>query len=342
MPIIAPSKSFEGSELSNNAFGKILIDGVRTVSFKEDKNKDGNFFFILPPYKADRFGKGVSWKTVEVRDNFGIDTKERFSVAPNCPIQYFANQVKLLFPDYAKVEKESRDGKEMKKYPTYGRTVKRVLFNVGYFKQLELGAHILEVPQFGAGDKIEAYSRGKQPSGEDNPPLNDYRASYPVWFQLKKNAVGNPWEVTVEKSKSYPLPEALAYSENLYNLDEVIHYPDPDSLVEKLRGITPTEIFDACMNGFFKNQRMQTIASPGVPYANVNIPATAPVPNAVVDNTSAPVLMPAFSVPSASILPKANVPANTAAPKAQVTNFSNPVNSGMSKDEAKAFLTRPA
>lgn len=337
MAIIQASRTFEGSELTSNAFGKVLIDGIRSVSFREDKNKEGNFFFILPPYKVDRFGKGVSWKTLQVRDNFGIDVKERFAVAPNCPISFFANQVKLLFPDYAKVEKFSHEGKEMKRYPTYGRTVNRVIFNVAYFKGLELGAHILEVPQFGAGDKVEAYSRGKQPGGEDNPLINDYKAAYPVWFQLKKNAVGNPWEVTIEKSRAYALPESLADSDNLYNLDDVIYYPDPEYLIEKLRSITPVEIFEACMNGYYKNQHFKA--------ASVAI-APQSVPQEV---TNVSTLQPAFT-PTNAVMPRAVIPGRTATqnaapqsapqpiPQESVQVGSNPV--AMTKDQAREFITR--
>lgn len=327
MAIIQPARSFEGSDLSSSAFGKIIKDGVRTVSFREDKNKEGNFFFILPPYKADRFGKGVSWRTVEVRDNFGAgNTKEKFAIRDSCPISYFANQVKLLFPGYAKVEEEAdqTSGQKRKRYPTFGRITKKVLFNVAYFKDLSLGAHVMELPQYGAAEKIEQYGRQKNPDGTDKALLNDWKGAIPVWVHLNmsKGKGGNPWEVTIEASQKYPLPEGLADSDNLYNLDDVIEYPEADTLVEKLRQVTPTDIFDTCMEGYFKMKGKQTL--PRITDTGTATLVTAPAPAA-------------FSLPKAVIPGK---PIETAIPQTHVETTSNPTARFATKEQAQAWLAQ--
>ena len=334
MPVYTPSRVFEGSE--SNPFGRIVKEGIRTVSFRDDKNKEGNFFFILPPYKLDRAGNAVSWKVINVRTDFGIDPKERFVEAPDCPIKFFANRVKMLFPEYAKIETVKENGQDRKKYPTYGRIQKQNVFNVAYCKQLELGAHVLNIPQWGAGSVIEDWSRTKGVDGKDRPMLNDPKAAYPVWFQLKKNLP--PWVVTVESSKAYGLPESLADSDYLYNLDEVLYYPDKEELVEKLRSITPAEIFNVCMEDYFRGSTPMKVANVGIP---TEAPAQVEVAMAAPAVVNAPkIVVPTATIPKANI-PTANIPTAQAeaSPQATVSSSGNPV--AMTHEAAKRFLNKP-
>ena len=363
MAVIAPSRSFDGSDLSTNVFGKVIKDGVRTVNFREDKNKEGNFFFILPPYKVDAMGRGVSWKVVSIRDNFGIDVKETYAVPQRCPIAYFSGRVKQFFPDYAKVEQVQQAGRTVKRYPPFGRLTNKVLFNVGYMQALQLGAHVLTLPQFGGGEHIEAWHRRRMPDGSEAPLLNHPEAAIPVFIQLKKDAVGQPWVVTPEASKTYKLPAELADANFLYNLDEVVHYPETDYLLEKLQSFVPTEIFNRCMQGY------------QLPNGHIIGAATSTAGVAVPSAT--PVAMPSVGIPSASIpgagtnptagmpttvaqpmpivggaIPKAVVPTmpisapvEVPVPQIPATSISNPMaaalfSGGYSIEEARKFLAQ--
>ncbi|RTL07774.1 hypothetical protein EKK58_01115 [Candidatus Dependentiae bacterium] len=368
MAVIAPSRSFDGSDLSTNVFGKVIKDGVRTVNFREDKNKEGNFFFILPPYKADAMGRGVSWKVVSIRDNFGIDVKETFAVPQRCPIAYFSGRVKQFYPDYAKVEQIQQAGRTVKRYPPFGRLTNKVLFNVAYMSALQLGAHVLTLPQFGGGEHIEAWHRRRMPDGSEAPLLNNPEAAIPVFIQLKKDAVGQPWVVTPEASKTYKLPVELADASFLYNLDEVVHYPEIDYLLDKLQSFVPTEIFNRCMQGYqLPNGHVIGAASAvsgvalpsasAVPVPSVGIP-TAGIPTANIPGTG---LNPSAGLPTAvaqpmpivgGSIPKAVVPsmpisAPVEAPVPQVTapSLSNPMaaapaSGGYSIEEARKFLAQ--
>lgn len=340
MAILTPTRVFEGSE--SNPYGRIIKEGIRTVSFRDDKNKEGNFFFILPPYKLDRAGNAVSWKVINVRSDFGIDPKEKFVEGPDCPVKFFAARVKMLFPDYAKIETVKENGQDRKKYPTYGRIQKQNVFNVAYAKQLELGAHVLNVPQWGAGSVIEEWSRGKDINGKDKPMLNDPKAAYPVWFQLKKTLP--PWVVTVEASKAYELPESLADTDYLYNLDEVLHYPDKEELITKLRAVTPADIFNQCMEDYFRGSTPLKVSGISVPVPEGPVAATEVAISSPVVQSGPKVIVPTASIPRANI-PTASAPASTSvvaeAPAAQATvaNTGNPI--AMTRDAAKAFLNKP-
>lgn len=314
MAVIAPSRSFDGSDLSTNVFGKVIKDGVRTVNFREDKNKEGNFFFILPPYKVDAMGRGVSWKVVSIRDNFGIDVKETFAVPQRCPIAYFSGRVKQFYPDYAKVEQVQQAGRTVKRYPPFGRLTNKVLFNVGYMQALQLGAHVLTLPQFGGGEHIEAWHRRRMPDGSEAPLLNHPDAAIPVFIQLKKDAVGQPWVVTPEASKTYKLPAELADANFLYNLDEVVHYPEIDYLLEKLQSFVPTEIFNRCMHGYqLPNGHVIGSASSG----GVALPSAspAPVPSAGIPTAGIPTAgIPTAGIPGTGVNPTAGMPVAVSQP----------------------------
>lgn len=359
MAVIAPSRSFDGSDLSTNVFGRTLKDGIRVVNFRDDRNKEGNFFFILPPYKADAMGRGVSWKVLSVRDNFGIDVKETFSIPRNCPVAYFAGRVKQFYPDYARVEQVSQNGRQVKRYPPFGRPANKVLFNVAYMRDLPLGAHVLTLPQFGGGEHIEAWNRRRMPDGSEAPLLNNAEAAIPVFIQLKKDAVGQPWVVTPEASKTYKLPPELADAAYLYNLDDVVHYPEIDYLVEKLHSFVPAEIFNRCMQGY-QMPNGSIIGGAGASVAGISVPQPLmpsgtginPVAN-VPQTTSQPAPQP-IALPTATI-PRAVVPSfggqapavEQPLPQVAAANVSNPMASPPSAppaftiEQARSFLSRP-
>lgn len=360
MAVIAPSRSFDGSDLSTNVFGKVIKDGVRTVNFREDKNKEGNFFFILPPYKLDAMGRGVSWKVVSIRDNFGMDVKETFAVPPQrCPVAYFSGRVKQYYPDYAKVDQvQQAGGRTMKRYPAYGRLTNKVIFNVAYMNGLQYGAHVLTLPQFGGGEHIEAWNRRRMPDGSEAPLLNNPDAAVPIFIQLKKDAVGQPWVVTPEASKTYKLPVELADASFLYNLDDVIHYPEVDYLLSKLQSFVPAEIFNRCMQGYQLPNGQILGGSPAVTGASLPTPMATPsagVPGSGMPGTGlnpSAGLATAVSQPMplvAGNIPKAVVPslpttphAEAPVPQVPAPALSNPMATagGYSMEEARKFLSQ--
>lgn len=256
MAVFEPSKDFADSDLSSNStYGRSIREGVRVVDFKNQKNQEGIYLFILPPYKMDSTGRTVSWKTYEIRDNFGIETKIKFASQPGCPVLYFGNQLKNHFPNIAKVEdiNDPVSGQTRKRYPFCGRLQKRVIFNTAFTNDLPLGAHVLDVPVYNCGAKIDEWQRARFADGQPHPPINHAKAAWPVLFKLSttKGGKNNPWTVAVSEQRSYVLPDELADAEYLYNLDDVILYPEKDWLIEQLRAMYPSDVFDKCMTGYF-------------------------------------------------------------------------------------------
>lgn len=242
MPIYKPNRRFEGSDMGASGSSTILRSDVRTINFRDEANKSGVKLFILGPYKQDSEGNGVWYKVVRIRDNFGLDTKTKFPIPPNCPVEWFAAKVKSYAPNYAKVQEEVKDGKKMKVYPSFGRTTYRVIYNSAYVNKPELGAHVLDIPQYNCASVIHDWC-----ADPEKPMLNEPDAAIPVEFVLKSNVQGNPWNVTVNAVKAYKLPETLVDSDYLYDLDESVAYPDIEKLYEDLRRNTPSDIFNKCM-----------------------------------------------------------------------------------------------
>lgn len=348
MAIITPARKFEGGEMNTSLFGQTIKSGIRIINFRDPENQGGVYLFILPPYKLDSQGNGVWYKVFTVRDNFGLDTKEKFSVGPNCPVEWFAAKCKHYFPKYAATEKTQREGRDIKVYPPFGRTTKKVVFNTAFFRNLGLGSHVLEIPQYGCADQIDQWHRTKTPEGGDAPMLNDPRAAIPVEFKLEKNVKGNPWRVTISSSKIYQIPDQLADSDNLYNLDDVILYPQQEELIEKLRKTVPVEMFNKCMEGYSNGPTTVSMAMPA-PVAAFN-----PVPVAVrQEDNSNPELNPVPTntasmpgptpVPTPAVAPKFNPPPavippqQPTAPTSPAPAQSNPV-AGMSVQAAMNFL----
>ena len=345
MAIIKPSRQFQGSDLSTGVFGKIIKDGIRQINFRDDNYKNGAYFFILPPYKVDSDGNGVWYKTLPVRDNFGIGVKESFAVPPNCPIQYFSSQCTTKFPDYAKIEKNvpmEGSTRTRTNYPPFGRVANKVIFNVVPYQEMNIGAHIMLLPQFGAAENIERWGRKKDPRGDLMPMLNDPARAIPVFVQLQKGDVkGNPWLVTIDNSNPAALPTELSDTEYLYNLDDVVHYWDPQYLIDKLRSFTPGDIFDACMAGYSGFPVKVSMAAPTT--------FTAPIQQAPQPAPARPVLAPPPQAQQQQI-PRASIPSavpvfNTASPMPQnpiVTSDYTPVQSNPNATLSPKFTVEQA
>lgn len=335
--IINPSRSFDGADIGASDYGRIIKDGVRTISFRDDKNKQtGNYFFILPPFKVDTQGNGVWYKVVPVRKDFGVEKRESFVPEADCPVAYFENQCRIRFPDYCQIEDVVVNGNKRKRYPTFGRTTKIVLYNSAYVNEMNLGAHILTVPVHYVGQTIEAWGRSKDSKGNLRQMVNDPTGATPIKLQLRKDVSGNPWFIEIDPTERYEIPNTLADSDYLYNLDDAIFITDKEYLVNKLRSITPAEIFDVCMKGFLKPNFQGADVEDDVPmtYPSAKAPVKAPTqiaPAFEAPKASIPVQAPSVSIPTAPI-PRE--------PTQKVAGSANPFSSGsgMSIQDAQAYL----
>lgn len=321
MAILAPSANFEGSSLGNNDSGRIIVPEARLIQLNKPEYKDGIYLFILPAYKLDRNGKGVWLNVIKVRDNFGLETKERFYESADSPVGYFANQAKLAFPEYTTVHTLKKDGQDRKVYPTFGRVSTRVVYNVAQTQHLELGAHIIEVPSYGCADVIDGYHHRPLRNGQLPSLVCDHLGATPVFFMLKKGGVGNPWVVNVESSEKQPLPLELADSDYLYNLDDAVIKPNNEELYEKLRVITPTDVFEQCMRGYKLPGSSQAVAF-------VTHAAPAEQPAAVAPAARAPIAKP-MTIAKPTLTPSvaSTLQSVTEAPlpREVVTSGSNPM-----------------
>ena len=267
MAIIPPSVQFDNSELSQEQLGKILKPNVRTVSFNKNNNKEGTYLYILPAYKVDSQGRGVWYNLIAVRDNFGDKFKDRYVVwdRENDPVAYFEANIKEYYPDYAVVGKKMVSGREQKSYPFYGRVTKRVLYNVAYRADLSKGAHVLELPQANGASQLDLWQKTADPDGNRRPPLSDPNACIPVFFKLDSTSGESPWKISPAEGKAAKLPNALADSDNLYNLDEVYVKRTSEDLIDKLRGMCHPVVFQKCMAGYAGMSANVTITKPEYP-----------------------------------------------------------------------------
>lgn len=292
--------------MSPNAFGTLLKPGIPFVNFREEQNKNGVKVFILGAYKEDTAGNGVWYKVVKVRDNFGLDVKEKFAVQPGCPVQWFESKVKTYAPNYAATTETTKNGQKVKVYPPHGRTAYRVIFNAAYVSNPNAGAHVLELPQWKCADQIDNWC--KDP---DRPMINNWEAAIPVSLRLDKKGAFPQWEVIIDASKSFKLPAELADSDYLHNLDEVVLYPNKQELYEKLRMITPGEIFERCMADYKDEAVFSSVVAghrvsdddvPMEPAAPTVARPTQQVPRPVA-STPTPAktgVAPAFSIPKSA------------------------------------------
>jgi hypothetical protein len=249
MPIILPSSSFEGSDLNLNYTPSSYIkDGVPKAVFTKAINKEGAYMLFLPAYKADRAGNGVWYKKIVVRDNFGTTYKEKYYVADRTsdPAEYFAANFRAMYPDQAKPV-DSKDGKPFKKYPFYGRLTERVLYNVAYAQALGDGPFLLDLPLRNGADSLMNWLETKDSFGRKREPVNHPDRCVPVFIQLRDSQ--NPWFIQPDGSQAIRLPDELADSSKLINLDEILVSKTKEEIISKLQDMYP-DLFDKCMEGY--------------------------------------------------------------------------------------------
>jgi hypothetical protein len=338
MAIIRASRTFEGGELTQKA-SSYIKSGTRTVDFKNKEN--GVYLFLLGAYKQDSSGKGVWYRPLQIRDNFGLGMyKEKFAVQPNCPISYFANKVQTFAPDMAKSkEVVDDDGRKRWIYPAWGRTAYRVLYNAALFSDLNAGVHVLDLPMSGGGSVIDEFVRGKQEDGTDNPDITDYEKAMSLNIKLDLKAKGQPWKIQINQSKTYKLPVELADTEYLYNLDEVTVYPSKDELIDKLKSIVPSDVFERGMDGYSSGDRV--VVSMATPKKVAAPPTPAP---AVLPEDDVPM---SFENPAVTNIPKSNtiapafnIPKAKASELPDAPTFTPPKTNSSALNAAAEFLKR--
>jgi hypothetical protein len=252
MAIIRPSLKFEGSELNLTvSAAPYILDTVRRAVFNKTNNQEGAYLYFLPAYKADASGNGIWYKKITVRDNFGTNFKEKYYVSnrANDPAEYFANNFKILYPEEAKVTDTEVNGRKFKKYPNFGRATERVVYNVAFAQNLPAGAHVLDLPLRNGADTLMNWLEGRDMRGNPRNPINDPDRCIPVFVKLKENSA-NPWMVQVEGNSPVQLPEQLADSDYLYNLDEIFVMKSKEDIIAKLREMYSADVFEDCMNGY--------------------------------------------------------------------------------------------
>ena len=342
MAIIKPSKKFAGSNMDPNGGGKYLKPEVRQVSFAKGNHKDGVYLYFLPAYKVDNTGAGVWFKVISIRDNFGEKFKDKYVVndGPD-PVAHFERNFKLLYPEDAAVVEElnEKTGRPMKRYPNYGRVTKRVLFNVAYTTELEKGAHVLDLPAFNGANILMKWMEAPDSRGRERALINDPERCVPVRIKLNDGG-GAPWEIAPDPTDPGALPDQLADSDYLYNLDDVFVRKTNQELIQTLKDSFPPDVFEQCIEGFA-----------GFGNGGVKAPAAAnPIAvKPVVDE----VAKPAKSAPALKNIPKAKTATTPApAPVAETSEVEeddipfdeaqqevNPI-AGISVDAAREFLKR--
>jgi hypothetical protein len=280
MAIIRPSNDFEGSDVGGVSAlpTGYLRQDIKKMIFSKTVNTAGAYVLFLPSYKVDAAGKGVWFKVFEVRDNFGEKFKEKYYVPDRAadPASHFAKNYLTLYKGDGKFELETVtvNGRSFKKYPNFGRITKRVLFNVAYAADLNQGVFVLDLPLANGGSILTDWSKQIDMFGKTRPYLNDPDRALPVFLQLKDSG-SNPWVINVDTSQAIALPEAMADSNNLYNLDTALVQKPKEEVISKLREMYPADVFEACMSGFSGfNQQARGVgfAAP----AQVSLPTAQP------------------------------------------------------------------
>lgn len=289
MPIIRPSRTFAGSEINSNGSTNYIKSEVRQITFKGGQNKDGAWLYFLPAYELDAEGNGVWYLPIKVRDNFGEKFKEKYVVYDSLdPVTYFEKNFRALYPDEAKVVDEVNDkGRSVKRYPNYGRVTTRVLFNVAYVSELEKGAHVLDLPSYNGANILLNWLKGKDASGRERPLLNDPDKCIPVFIKLNDGASGAPWQIEPERNDAGVIPDQLADSDYLYKLNDVYVKRSNAELLDKLREMYRSDIFDRCMAGY-----------PG--FDKVVVPSTK-TPTTSSSSRPSPRPAPALNIPKANV-----------------------------------------
>jgi hypothetical protein len=337
MAIIRPSLKFEGSELNLSASATPYIkEGVRRALFNKSTNAEGAFLYFLPAYKADNAGNGIWYKKISVRDNFGTNFKEKYFV-PNKmqdPAEYFANNFKILYPEEAKVKDVENNGKKFKQYPFCGRMADRVVYNVAFAQNLGAGAHVLDLPLRNGADILMNWLDGRDLMGNSRQPVNDPDRCVPVFVKLKEGSA-NPWMIQVENNQPVKLPDQLADSDYLYNLDDVFVIKSKEEIIAKLREMYSSDVFEDCMNGYPGLTKPQ---SQGASF-NQKPPVAAGQASQEFVKTVAPAAVPVLNIPKATVNTVAAVSVPAAAPVDISSLPPNPMAARqMSREEAMRFM----
>jgi len=337
MAIIKPSKTFTGSEVSNNDAGKYIKPDTKQVLFNKNSNKEGAWLYFLPAYKVDDHGNGVWYRALKVRDNFGDKFKDKYAVTDALdPVAHFERNFKLYYPEESKPVDTQTEKGTRKVYPNYGRIATRVIYNVAYVNTPEAGPHILDLPAFNGASLLTDWLRGKDKRGNDRPVLNDPEHCIPVFIKLKDDRSGTPWQIEPEQSDAAAIPNELADSDLIYNLDEVFIIKPREELIAKLRDMYKGEVFDQCMDGY-----------PG--FDNVVVQGRSPFAREEEAAPRPPIIRPAVkAAPSVGNIAKAKIaPAKVVVSNEDeevietetVDTDENPL-AGISAESAKAFLSK--
>lgn len=293
MAIIKPSKKFIGSEIDLRDAGKYIRPEVRQVTFNKRSNPQGAWLFFLPPYKVDAEGNGVWYKAFKIRDNFGEKFKEKYIVGDNDPVAHFERNMKVLFPEEARIVDGTDDkGQSKKIYPLFGRTTTRVVYNVAYVNNLEAGAAVLDLPSFNGASIINSWLGEKDTRGRERPVLNDPDSSIPVFIKLKEGG-GAPWQIEPSQSEATNIPDELADSDNMYNLDDIFIRKTPAELIQKLSEMYPRDVFERCMDGYPGFDKVVVDSDPTP--ARASAPVVTAKPKLNVPSTKLPTTVPAVS-----------------------------------------------
>lgn len=343
MAIIEPSLNFEGSALNLGAVATPYIkDGVRRAVFNKTTNTEGAYLYFLPGYRADRAGKGVWFNRIHVRDNFGVKFKEKYYVEnlESDPAQYFANNFKLLYPEESKVTDTEVGGRKFKKYPNHGRVTERLVYNVAFANNLSAGAHVLDLPLRNGADMLMNWLDGRDMSGNARKPINLPSRCVPVFVKLRENSA-NPWMIQVENNDPVQLPDQLADSDFLYNLDDIFIIKSKEEIISKLRDMYPPDVFDDCMDGYPGLSKRPVQG--GIPKSMAVSPASVRVTPARShddddDYEAPPVkIAPIINIPKATISAPV-VPVNPPAAADIGSLPRNPMANRLSQEDAMRFL----
>lgn len=335
MAIIRPSLKFAGSDLNlNNTAIPYFKEGVQRAIFNKSNNPEGAYLYFLPAYTQDAEGNGVWFKKISIRDNFGTNYKEKYYVPSRAadPAEYFSNNLRILYPEDAQIREVENNGKKFKQYPLCGRLADRVLYNVAFAQNLELGAYVLDLPLRNGADILMNWLDGKDLSGRQRQPVNNPDRCFPVFVKLKENSA-NPWMIQVDTSEPVALPDQLADSDYLYNLEDALVSKSKEEIIAKLREMYTADVFDDCMNGF---PGLTKSSSPVMPSPVQVAPKAEPV-----------VVRPVMNIPKPSMnvqkaeTPKINIPSAVVAPEAvDISSLPpNPMSSPrLSREEALRFI----
>jgi hypothetical protein len=355
MPVIKPSRTFEGSSAGETSSATPYIrEDVKKAVFNKTQNTNGAYLYFMPAYRLDSRGDGCWYKHLEIRDNFGDRYKEKYWVASrqDDPAEYFGSHHRTLYPEeYATPATVTSNGKTFKKYPNYGRVTKRVIYNVAYANNLAAGVHILDLPQYNGASVIETWTKQCDIAGNPRPLINDPDAAYPVFVRLLDSG-SNPWQINVDASQPAILPEELVLTENLYNLEDILVVKPAHEIIAKLRDMYPSDVFEDCMHGFpgLTSGQVRGHSLAQTEPARQPQPAAQPRPAAQAAPAARPALVaqPAAvvrPVPAASLQP--GVPIKTTVPEVVDAGYVDPAElppnpmaamSSMTREQAQKFL----